>query len=506
MDKQQKKIWQLLLFLAIICIQQSVQQKNPHYIGNRTTMVHLFEWKFDDIAKECEQFLGPYGYGGLQTSVITECIVIRNSEVKRPWWERYQVMSYKFISRSGNEQQFRNMVRRCNDAGVRVFVDVILNHMTGNNGDNAVGTAGSTAKTGESKYYPGVPYDKSNFHQTCSIKNWNDAYQLRFCELSGLRDLDQSQDYVREKMIDKLNRMVDAGVAGFRFDAAKHMLPSDLKYIYNSVKNLRVDHGFPENARAFITQEVSDFGDPNEPIKREEYIPLGTVTEFRNGVELTKHFGGESEIKYLRTFGTSWGLMKGEDGLVFVDNHDTQRDGYVLTYKKSKPYKMAVAFMLAHPHSKIPRVMSSFAFDNKELGPPMDGNENIISPKINADNSCGNGWVCEHRWRPIYGMVQFKNVVGDDAPLTNWWDNGSNQIAFCRGNRGFIAINKSGNLKQTLQTCLPSGKYCDVITGDLINNKCTGKVVTVDGNGNALIEIYESEDDAVLAIHIQSKF
>ena len=28
--------------------------------------------------------------------------------------------------------------------------------------------------------------------------------------------------------------------------------------------------------------------------------------------------------------------------------------------------------------------------------------------------------------------------------LNDWWDNGSNQIAFCRGGKGFIAINNDG--------------------------------------------------------------
>ena len=42
--------------------------KNPHYLENRTAMVHLFEWKFKDIADECEKFLGPMGYGGVQVN------------------------------------------------------------------------------------------------------------------------------------------------------------------------------------------------------------------------------------------------------------------------------------------------------------------------------------------------------------------------------------------------------------------------------------------------------
>ena len=35
-----------------------------------------------------------------------------------PWWQRYQVVSYKMDSRSGTEEEFRDMVQRCNAAGV----------------------------------------------------------------------------------------------------------------------------------------------------------------------------------------------------------------------------------------------------------------------------------------------------------------------------------------------------------------------------------------------------
>jgi alpha-amylase len=71
---------------------------------------------------------------------------------------------------------------------------------------------------------------------------------------------------------------------------------------------------------------------------------------------------------------------------------------------------MAVAFMLAWPY-ETPRVMSSFFFDNMDQGPPQDDNKNILSPTINSDGTCGNGWVCEHRWRQIYNMVEFRIVV-----------------------------------------------------------------------------------------------
>lgn len=41
---------------------------------------------------------------------------------------------------------------------------------------------------------------------------------------------------------------------------------------------------------------------------------------------------------------------------------------------------------------------------------------------------------------PLRNMVIFRNVV-NGQPHSNWWDNESNQVAFGRGNRGFIIFN-----------------------------------------------------------------
>lgn len=64
--------------------------------------------------------------------------------------------------------------------------------------------------------------------------------------------------------------------------------------------------------------------------------------------------------------------MNSDYALVFIDNHDNQRGhgaggDNILTYKQSRQYKMATAFMLAHPYGST-RIMSSFAFDDSEIG------------------------------------------------------------------------------------------------------------------------------------------
>lgn len=78
-----------------------------------------------------------------------------------------------------------------------------------------------------------------------------------------------------------------------------------------------------------------------------------------------------------------------------------------------------------------------------KVGPPHDDNYNILPVTVNPNLSCGNGWVCEHRWRSIYNMVKFRNIA-KNSPVTDWFDGGESaphQIAFTRGNVAFIAIN-----------------------------------------------------------------
>ena len=61
--------------------------------------MHLFEWPWEAVGRECEEFLGPYGYCGVQVSPAQEHI--QGGE----WWTRYQPVSYKLESRSGNRDQ-----------------------------------------------------------------------------------------------------------------------------------------------------------------------------------------------------------------------------------------------------------------------------------------------------------------------------------------------------------------------------------------------------------------
>lgn len=37
-----------------------------HGVNGKDAEVHLFQWKWRDIAKECEEYLGPNGFGAVR--------------------------------------------------------------------------------------------------------------------------------------------------------------------------------------------------------------------------------------------------------------------------------------------------------------------------------------------------------------------------------------------------------------------------------------------------------
>ncbi|XP_070602534.1 pancreatic alpha-amylase-like [Erythrolamprus reginae] len=496
-------------------------QYNPNTLPGRTSIVHLFEWRWNDIALECERYLAPNGFGGVQISPPNENLVITTPW--RPWWERYQPVSYTLCTRSGNETEFKDMVNRCNNVGVYIYVDAVVNHMCGTAaGSGHHSTCGSYFDSYK-RDFPAVPYSGWDFNdgkcKTASgeIENYSDLYQVRDCRLVSLLDLALEKDYVRSKVAEYMNHLIDIGVAGFRIDASKHMWPGDMKAFLDKLKNLNTKW-FAEGTRPFIFQEVIDLG--GEPISSSEYFGNGRVTEFKYGAKLgtvIRKWHGE-KMTYLKNWGEAWSFMPSDKAVVFVDNHDNQRShggggASILTFWDSRIYKMGVGFMLAHPYG-FTRIMSSFSwprcFENGEdinswVGPPSYEDGSIKSVTINPDTTCGNGWICEHRWRQIRNMVIFRNVV-DGQPFTNWWDNKSNQVAFGRGNQGFVVFNNDDwNLSATLQTGLPEGIYCDIISGQKEGSNCTGIKIQVHGDGTADFNISNFAEDPFVAIHTKAK-
>jgi alpha-amylase len=433
-------------------------------------IVQMFEWPWTAIAGECTNVLGPDGYGAVQISPPQEAIVLPGSGY--PWWQAYQPVAYDLNSRFGTQAQLASMISACHAAGIKVYADVVLNHMTGQ-GNGGTGDNGATF--GDKYDYPGL-YSAADFHgcQT-SISNWDDQSQVWNCQLVGLADLDTGSAYVRQQEAGYLNRLIALGVDGFRWDSAKEMAPADI----SAIEALLTRQG-----PAFIYQDVQ-YG-AGQAVTPEMYEGTGSLLEFRYGWDLYGAFTSGT-LASLSDFGPSWnsaGMVPGGDAVVFVDDQDTERAGGALSYSSGARYLLANVFMLAWDYG-TPKILSDYAYASYDQGPPSAGGNAIATP------ACGAGtWECEQRWPAIAGMVGWRDTAGG-APVANWWSDGGNTIAFSRGSAAWVAINaESAPVTRTFATGLPAGAYCDVISGGPASGSgCSGTTVTVGSSGQATVTV-----------------
>ena len=315
-------------------------------------MVHLFEWRWDDVARECERVLGPAGVSAVQVSPPNEHIAL--GPVDGAWWARYQPVSYRLDSRSGNRAAFADMVARCRAAGVGVVVDAVINHMAG------IGEGEGIAGTRYTPFQYGALYRHEDFHHCGrhgddSIRNYQDRWEVQHCHLVGLADLATEKPAVRERIRHYLQTLLDLGIAGFRIDAAKHIQPEDIAAILDGLD------GAP-----YVFQEVIDMG--NEPITVQDYLANGDVTEFRYGPRLSRAFMS-GDLARLHDLGNAQGWAPSERALVFIDNHDTQRGhgagGMVMTFGSGKRYTLGRLRLMTIPsRTPIKAAASSRQLEN----------------------------------------------------------------------------------------------------------------------------------------------
>lgn len=291
--------------------------------------------------------------------------------------------------------------------------------------------------------------------------DFSSRQNMQQCDLLGLPDLNSGSSYTQQTIQNYLNSLKAVGVKGVRIDAAKHIDHNELSAIVK-----------PTGLFAYCEVDQDNY------IQGSEYYDFCKVTEFNVGRDLGGNFKSGS-FKDLATFGDSslWGLQPSANVVTFIDNHDTQRSGTPLTYKNGDIYRIATYFLLAHPYG-YPKVMSSYYFNDKDQGPPSTA----VHQGSNVNCEDGRNWVCEHRWKGVGEMANFRHQCDSaSGQVSNFYAPSRDRVAFSRGAHGFVAINRDSNTwTEHVQTGLPAGSYTDLI------NKQT---FTVDSSGGCQISV-----------------
>ena len=498
--------WQLVLCASALLASEFATHAAAA-LNPRDTSVQMFHWKWNDVAKECTNWLGPQGVGGVQISPPTAAQNGVN------WYDIYQPVDYtSFVSKMGNATEFQAMINTCHAAGVRVYADIVVNHLSAATGTATNGASFSAA----SLSYP--RFSANDFHSNCTIQDGDygspgNRYSVTSCRLVGLPDLNTGSSYVQTEVKNYLTTLINMGVDGFRFDAAKHIAQADLQAIVNGIT-----HTTKAAEALWITQEIITDGN----VDRNSYLSIGTLNEFKYPYAMKAMFRNENgnSISQIRNimgtpgnWGGTWGFLSGASNTVFVNNWDTERNGESLNASNktgitndtngTKRYDLANILMLAWPYGEA-QIHSGFNFSNRDAdapsASPFDASGN---PKINQD------WDFIHRWSDISNMVAFRTVTSGQG-VDNFTTGTSNQIAFNRGAKGFVAINNEySSWTSSFQTLLPAGTYCNVVQGVLNAAKtdCSGGKVVVAANGTFSMTIPANGGTSVpaVALHINQK-
>ena len=202
-------------------------------------ILHAFDWKYEAVAQNA-QAIADAGY----RAVLVSPPLKSERSPECPWYKLYQPQDFRVIDNcSGNKQEFVAMISALKAKNVRVYADIVVNHMA-NERNNATIFPGdqilddyrsNAAYWNQQKVYGDLNsglFSPQDFHDEACIRDYSNATSVvkdRICGagtdrgLPDLKDTVPGQNWVLDQRKQYIQALFDLGVRGFRLDAAKHM-------------------------------------------------------------------------------------------------------------------------------------------------------------------------------------------------------------------------------------------------------------------------------------------
>ncbi len=416
--------------------------------------LHAFNWRYADVGAQA-QAIRDRGYDSVLVSPPLK------SE-GAAWFARYQPQDYRVIDNPlGNTEDFRAMSAQLTAAGLRLYADVVLNHMANESGQrsdlNYPGQRLLDAYAANPGYFErqrlfGDLAENlivgADFHEAHCITDYNAVAQVQTWRLCnggpdvGLPDLDDNARIVAAQR-SYLLALKAIGVDGFRIDAAKHMT-------------------FKHLARVFDREVMADslvFGEiiTASGVGHVEY--QGFLAPYLSQTTHSAYdFPLHATIRSAFSFGGNLGLLAdafergqalpGDRAVTFTVNHDIPNNGIFRGWLLDPVDEtLAYAFIIGRSQG-VPLVY------------------------IDHDESNDHRWVDAWLRDDMRSMIRFHHATANE-PLTVL-ASAPCHLLFSRGHRGLVGINKCG---QAVDLELPvsadklwrGASYRDLLGSDVVN-------------------------------------
>ncbi|MBO4218573.1 MAG: hypothetical protein J5887_03655 [Erysipelotrichaceae bacterium] len=187
--------------------------------------LHAFNWTYNEIYDNLENIRNA-GFKNVLTMPVQQ-----PKSGGSAWWAFYQPLSFSIGDNSplGSKEDLIRLCAEAEKQGICILADIVANHMatTDDEGKEADGTP--TVSPLVAQYEP-VLYNNRNedtdgngltFHHNRNAAG--SGAETQYYQYGNLPDLNTANPYVQGRILALLKECIDAGIDGFRFDAAKHI-------------------------------------------------------------------------------------------------------------------------------------------------------------------------------------------------------------------------------------------------------------------------------------------
>ena len=410
------------------------------------------------------------GYTAIQTSPIQplkESTTDSTDTVGGCWWVYYQPVGFTITDGSGNALGTRadliSMIEKAHEYDIQVIVDVVANHLGNKYGNDLADKVTLT--------------DPQYWHTLATnISDYSNRYQVTHYCMAGLPDLNTGNAYVQQLALGFLKDCIDAGVDGFRFDAAKHIETPDDDASSASDFWPTVVGGAEQYAQNTYDKDIYVYGEILDSLSGaaiSDYTEYMAVTDNSWGNALRENMGsGIAALKPGYDKATAAAQL-----VLWAESHDT--------YATDDAGQSSADESVAVINRTWALVAARADAMGLYLARPGSNSQRLGVASV-------TGWANDE----VKAVNLFHNAFAGQSEVVS----NAGSIAYVeRGNSGVVLVNAKGGSTAVSITAyaMADGEYVDQITGNVFTVK-NGKISgTIGSTGIAVVYNAEAEGPSI---------
>lgn len=176
-------------------------------------ILHLLNWPLKDITYSLDKIASQH-FDAIQINPIQPL----KEDGYKEWWMSYQPCGFRIGNVYGSKDDLIELCDKSSIYNLKIIADVVCNHMAENPNNHLMPHDKVDSVLKNNPYF---------WKEKKNVQNWDNRREV-IDSCMGLPGLNLANHDLQDIIIDFLNELIDCGVMGFRFDAAKSIaLPEE---------------------------------------------------------------------------------------------------------------------------------------------------------------------------------------------------------------------------------------------------------------------------------------